>query len=268
MKEPATKKRPSSAIDPSDIILPGEEEGELEIDESCDQVRRKITAFINSGAMKVTEFQRTIGVSAGSYGNFMKQHGPNDGFGNGTYPAAWEFFKKRELAGVKMPAKKRKTSGSSKKDGGNDEYDVSTIHLDGEEDESVEIYDTCGEIRRKIAAHLRAAGVTQASFLRALSTSFPEDNPRKIGSKQLKDFTSKKGPMAGSSSGVFYASYVYFEKLRIKQGKKKGKKRVEMEEQWGGKGGFPRTGEVRWTCRVNERPVMDQYGVTSIQRVR
>lgn len=286
------KKRPSTALDhdhdlgPEDIHLPGEsptDDGDLEIDQTCDQVRHKITAFINNGGMKVTEFQRAIGVNAGSYGRFMKARGADAGFDNGTYAAAYVFFKERELAGVKMPTpakKKRKTTGATKAEGNGkgkgdgDEFEVSGIELDGEDEQAVEIYDTCDDIRRKIAAHLRLPGVTQASFLRALSTSFPADAPRKLSAKQLNDFTAKKGPMGGNSSGVFYAAYVYFEKLRIKQGKKKGKKRVEMEEKWGvadgyrGKAGFP-TKEARFLwCGGDERPVMDQYGVTSVQKRR
>jgi hypothetical protein len=34
----------------------------------------------------------------------------------------------------------------------------------------------------------------------------------------------------GNTSGMFYGAYVYFEKLRIKEGKPKSKKRREMEE--------------------------------------
>ncbi len=257
----SSKKRSSSAIDPSDIILPGEEDDDdLEIDQSCDQVRRKITAFVNSGVMKVTEFQKVIGVNSNSYGRFMKQRGPYAGCDNQTYEAAYRFFKKRELAGLKMPSKKRKTSAASDKEV--DEHDVSNIHLDGEEDEAVPIWDTCDDIRRKINAHLRLPNVTQASFLRALSTSWPSHDQRKLTGKQLNDFLAKTGPMSGNASGVFYAAYVYFEKLRIKQGKKKGKKRLEMEDQWALEGGVPRepVGNRSYIVGRGERPYMDQYG--------
>jgi hypothetical protein len=40
---------------------------------------------------------------------------------------------------------------------------------------------------------------------------------------------------------VFYAAYVFFEKVRLAEGKPKSKHRVEMEEIWGGKGGFNTT---------------------------
>ncbi len=264
--KPSSSKRPhpdSTRDDPSEITLPGEEDGTLEIDQSCAQIRRKITAFLNSGAMKVTEFQRAIGVNSGPYGRFMKQTGPMGGCGNSTYDAAWMFFKKREVAGVKMPAKKRKTAGP-KEAAADDALDVSGVGLDGEDDESVEIYDTCDEVRRKIAAHLRSPDVTQAAFLRALSTSFPGE--KKLTSKQLKDFQGKKGPSAGNSSGVFYAAYVYFEKLRVKEGKAKGAKRKAMETKWAAEGGFHRKALGGLWCGPNDRPFEDKYGVVSVQK--
>ncbi|KAF1938543.1 hypothetical protein EJ02DRAFT_473407 [Clathrospora elynae] len=45
------------------------------------------------------------------------------------------------------------------------------VVLDGKMDDGVQVYDTCDEIRRKINAHLKIPGVTQASFLRAISSS-------------------------------------------------------------------------------------------------
>ncbi len=77
---------------------------------TCNQVRSKIRAFINSGEMKVGEFQDKLGVSGNSYRNFLGQNGNTKGMESDTYYAASEFFKKRELAGVKMPRKKAKTA--------------------------------------------------------------------------------------------------------------------------------------------------------------
>lgn len=42
--------------------------------------------------------------------------------------------------------------------------------------------------------------------------------------------------MSGNISKAFYASYVYFEKLRINEGKKKSKKREGMEREYGAEG--------------------------------
>jgi hypothetical protein len=40
--------------------------------------------------------------------------------------------------------------------------DLAHIYIDGEEDEEVEIYDTCDDVRKKIRDHMKHPGVTQA----------------------------------------------------------------------------------------------------------
>jgi hypothetical protein len=97
--------------------------------------------------------------------------------------------------------------------------------------------DTCDDIRRKINAHLKKPGVTQASFLRSLSACY-RTVPKKFTSRQLSLFRSKKGAYEGNTSGIFYGAYVYFEKLRIKEGKPKGKKREDMESIHAVEGGM------------------------------
>lgn len=118
--------------------------------------------------------------------------------------------------------------------------------------------DTCDEIRRKINAHLKKPGITQADFLRCVAAQY-HTQPKKPQSSQLAAFRSKKGPYAGNQSAVFYGAYVYFEKMRIKEGKAKGKKRVEMEQV------HPMGLETgrrmdRFLCRPNERPAVDRMG--------
>lgn len=245
------------------------------MDMTCNQVRSKIRAYINSGEMKVGEFQDKLGVSSNSYLRFMGQNGVNKGAESATYVAGWLFFKKREMAGLKMPKKKKAKTADNDKGGkeANDkdnpadkgskkdaaeEYDVSSIHLDGEEEGKVPIFDTCDEIRRKINAHLRASDMSQAAFVREIAKTLPDNS--KVTSRQMTAFLGKKGPLKGSDSPACYAAYVWFEKLRIKNGKKKGKKREEMECEW------PETGMIRvptqlWLhCRSDERPTVDKYG--------
>lgn len=123
-------------VDPDSILLPGESSGYLRIDLNCDQVRRRIRAFLESGEMKVGEFCSKLGVSGNSYRRFMSVNGPDKGSGSDAYMEAWAFFEKREQAGLKMPRKKAKKEAGSK-------FDVNGITLGGEETESVEIYDTC-----------------------------------------------------------------------------------------------------------------------------
>ncbi|KAK1963971.1 hypothetical protein LY78DRAFT_659813 [Colletotrichum sublineola] len=148
--------------------------------------------------------------------------------------------------------------------------DLSGIHLDGDEDMTVPVYDTCDDVRTKISALLRRPGVTKAAFLRAIvKAAYPAGSDHKIAPNLLTNFLSKKGPSAGNTSSVFYAAYVFFEKLRVRDGKPKTKKREEMETQW--PNGFE-TKELLgggWvTAHVSERVGTDKFGKTVISGPR
>ena len=189
----------------------------------------------------------------------MKLKGPYAGDMNQTYKASFRFFERRKRAGIKEPAKKK-----VKKDEESRKLDVSGVELEGADDDSVPIYDTCDDIRRKIAAYLREPNVTQAGFLRELAKTF-SDPSVKLQSKQLKDFQTKKGPLEGQTSRVYYAAYVFFEKQRLQQGKPKSKKREENEKVWAREGGIDtkrRQGSLY--CFAGGQPYMDRYGKTHI----
>ena len=102
------------------------------------------------------------------------------------------------------PAKKAKTDTKEK-------YDVSDIDLEGEESGSVPVFDTCADIRRKISAHERKGVTTKKAMLEAFHAS----------AQQHKTFMKGSRSMQGAEKDIFYGAYVYFEKLRIKQGGKK-----------------------------------------------
>ncbi|KAJ7203757.1 hypothetical protein GGX14DRAFT_461094 [Mycena pura] len=163
--------------------------------------------------------------------------------------------------------KKRKSDASdsststkkSKKDATDDVKDLFSIALPGDDDGTVEIYDTCDELRRKINAALRTGTITKAALLRDMSRAAYTDAPN-IQSKQLSDFLTKKGATSGSTSRVCYASYVYFEKKRIAEGKAKSKHRRDMEATWDGKGGLPKRREEKYWCGPGDRVVQDALG--------
>lgn len=150
--------------------------------------------------------------------------------------------------------------------------DVSNIHLDGEENEDVPVYDTCDGVRKNIRAFLRQDGVTKAQFLREISKTFRSG--RKLQDNMLNLFLSRKGPSSGNSSSVFYASYVFFEKMRIRDGKPKTAFREEMEDIWDGasdwrhhKPGFDRKTRHGYLCGPDYVPVVNKYGRVTTQRV-
>ena len=113
------------------------------------------------------------------------------------------------------------------------DFDIEDVYLPGEESDSVPVFDTCDEIRRKINVHLRKHGVTQAKLCRDICSQYHSAHkPANIQAVQLTRFRSAKGPTAGTKSIIFYGAYVLFEKIRVKQGKHKSKHRMEMEALW------------------------------------
>ncbi|RYP46569.1 hypothetical protein DL768_007251 [Monosporascus sp. mg162] len=266
----SSRKRKSDAVvveQPENIPDISDDDPRLyHVDQSCQQIRRKIRDFIDGSNMKVKEFQEAIGVSARSYQNFMSMSGTDKGVNCDTYPAAFRFFKKRELQGLKAaPPKKTKTARSEEKKKPSS-LDTGDIRLEGEDQQVVPVYDTCDEVRKKIRAFLKKADVTQAAFCRAIGESFPEK--RSIQSRQLSTFLGRKGPTAGNTSSVFYGSYVFFEKLRIKEGKPKTQFRLEMEKIH--PNGMDVTNQIDggWvTMHKDERMVQDKYGRIDFVRV-
>jgi hypothetical protein len=231
---------------------------------SCDRVRTKIRNFINSGEMKVGEFQKAIGTNSKSYTAFMGQKGANKGVNSMVYQNAFAFFKHRELNGVKAPKKK------VKKDEEAVATDVSGIQLEGEEDNEVPVYDTCDETRKKIRAYLARPDITQAGFCREIAKTYGDG--RKVTG--LAAFLGKKGPTAGNTAAVFYASYVFFEKLRIREGKPKSKFRLEMEDIHDGCTPYGKStpgmelktvmSNQRYLVSANSRVYEDKYGRVTI----
>lgn len=179
----------------------------------------------------------------------MKLNGPWNGIDNQTYHAAYRFFKDREAKGNTTATKKRKSNDGAAVDTGNSKSsagskkdaiaNVSDTHLDGEEDDKVEVYDTPAESRKKISAHLRKDGVTQAAFCREIGAQYHP--ARSVTSTQLGTFRKHSGSDKGNTNVVYYGAYVYLEKLRVKEGKAKSKHRQDMEKIWASEGGFNTT---------------------------
>lgn len=181
--------------------------------------------------MKVTEFVREINCNQNAYSRFMGQNGPDKGYRSEVYAKAWSFFKEKEVHGIKPSVKKSRKEGEKNSD-------VSSIKLDGEDTTSVQVYDSCDEVRRKIREYLALPSVTQAGFLREIGRSYPIEGGKKIQSKVLNDFLGKRGKYIGNTTAVYYGSYVFFEKLRIRDGQEKSKHRTEMEREWTDEGGI------------------------------
>jgi hypothetical protein len=128
-----SKRKSTDTSDLPTINLDSYEISDGEPMDSCTIVRGKINRFLEAGEMKVGQFCDAIGVSGNAYRRFMAQDGKFAGEHSDTYRGAWEFFKKREMAGLKTPNKKQKTAASGASTAGKKDTvtDISSIHLDG-----------------------------------------------------------------------------------------------------------------------------------------
>lgn len=78
-------------------------------------------------------------------------------------------------------------------------------------------------------------------------------------------FMEASGPQAAGHNITFYAAWVYFEKLRIKEGKEKTEKRQKMEKIWGKKGFRRMNGNnMALTLQQGKNWTMNDYGQVEI----
>ncbi|KAI0013544.1 hypothetical protein F4779DRAFT_562154 [Xylariaceae sp. FL0662B] len=288
-KAAASKKRKSESLLEDEIAAYKQDLDYIDtdgwpIDMTCGQVRGKINKLLDSGIMKKGEFCKATNSTSKSLNTFLSRRGTMDGANTAAYGNAWSFFKQREIAGLKMPdvKKRQKTeaaaaaSASSNAEAGPSSAgkaaarkapgpDINSVELRGEETDSVSVYDTCDEVRKKINAHLRTPGLTASQFCRDLYAQLRHPTSKCFQTKQLSDFRGKKGPRAGCTSRLFYAAYVFFEKKRIAEGKPKSQHRLNMEDLWAWHGGFDLEHDGRHGVIVsaNRTPYMDQYGTIS-----
>ncbi|KAK7943257.1 uncharacterized protein PG986_012370 [Apiospora aurea] len=174
-------------------------------------------------------------------------------------------------AGISPPGRSTPPGGSSGGTGGPplaDGPDLSRIHLEVGDDGLVPVFDTCDEVRLKINEHMKnTPGLTAAQFCRDLYVHLRGTKFTGLQSKQLNDFKAKEGPRAGCSSSLFYAAYVFFEKLRIAQGQPKSRHRINMETIWASQGGFDLKNDGRHGLNIpaGKTPVMDEFGRIYLQ---
>ncbi|KAI0757121.1 hypothetical protein C8Q80DRAFT_78011 [Daedaleopsis nitida] len=103
------------------------------------------------------------------------------------------------------------------------------VVLEGEDEGDLPIFDDCNEIRRKIRLLQKEPNFKVTPWLKEIGN---------INSNSFQRFMKASGPTGGATNGTYYAAYVYFEKVRIAEGKKKTPKRLRNEAEHGG--GMPR----------------------------
>ncbi|KAI0814735.1 hypothetical protein BC629DRAFT_809819 [Irpex lacteus] len=83
--------------------------------------------------------------------------------------------------------------------------------------------DDCNDIRRKIRTLMQEPGFKITAWLREIGN---------INNNSYQRFMKASGPTGGAENGTYYAAYVYFEKRRILEGKKKSAKRIRSEDEF------------------------------------
>lgn len=150
-------------------------------------------------------------------------------------PTAASKKAKTNSAAATSPKGTKNSGGSNGGKGGSQSAaeKLNQVELPGEAIDSVPVYDTCADVRRKISAYLREPGHTQAQLCRDLHAMLHgPDKGNALQTSSMQRFRSKFGANEGGDSKVFYAGYVFFEKKRIAEKKEKSKKRLEMEKFW------------------------------------
>ncbi|KZV71417.1 hypothetical protein PENSPDRAFT_664435 [Peniophora sp. CONT] len=99
------------------------------------------------------------------------------------------------------------------------------IKLEGEGEGGPPIYDDCNDIRRKIRALLQEPGFKVTHWLKEIGN---------VNSNSYGRFMKQSGPYGGADNSTYYSAYLYFEKRRIVEGKKKTPKRLRMEKEQAG----------------------------------
>ncbi|KZP13478.1 hypothetical protein FIBSPDRAFT_869304 [Athelia psychrophila] len=120
--KPAKKTKASGTAAPSggdisSVSLPGEEEGKVEIYDSCDELRRKIHAHIGGGTSKaafIREIVRAaeaadypVRIQSKQLGDFLALRGATAGNSSKVCYAAYVYFEKKRVAEGKPKSKHR-----------------------------------------------------------------------------------------------------------------------------------------------------------------
>ncbi|XXG96857.1 hypothetical protein Hte_003148 [Hypoxylon texense] len=108
----------ASTADLSSIHLPGEETDEVPVQDTCDEIRKKITAHLNkTPGLTAAQFCRDIyamlkvptvkSFQSKSLNDFRNKRGPNAGCSSKVFYAAYVYFEKKRIAEGKPKSQHR-----------------------------------------------------------------------------------------------------------------------------------------------------------------
>ena len=139
---------------------------------TCGQVRHKINKLTRSRSIKVKDFINALNISRASYYHFIRQYRNNKGIRSDTFQNALLFFREGEKLGILMPKRVDLRGKTPIRSAIKSTSRIVVLQLRGELDNTVKVYDSYDEIRRKIKNHLRRRGGNEARLLRDLYAQF------------------------------------------------------------------------------------------------
>lgn len=192
------------------------------------RLRSQINKLLQDTNIKITEFQKIIGVNANSYGKFM--HGKyKDAWSatqNGTYWSAAYFFYREKRLGGRAMGKERAynavvatpagpSAGAAKPSAKTPLPDVSSFSTDGT------TYHTPAEVRKELRTALTKYDASVAALARAASVPYQSFN----------NFMKATGEFGGRDNQSYHPAAELVERLRLATGKEKSKKRKALEAE-------------------------------------
>ncbi|CAJ2509648.1 Uu.00g146740.m01.CDS01 [Anthostomella pinea] len=223
---PRGKKRKAEEDPLSFLDISDEDPRLARVTDDCNALRRKVWDFLEAESKPVSYMSILLRVRYSALQRFLSQWGSNEGLFNRVREKAFRFFKKRELAGSPMPI------NSVDKDKEAALLDVSGVEIAKGFRRKIEVYDTCDDVRSKLISYLTKPHVSREGLIQSLNEHGCLPGKERVTLETFIRFLCKHGPTEGNRSAVFYAGYVFFEKMRIRDGKEKSRFRLKMEEAW------------------------------------
>lgn len=194
---------------------------------SPNMIRNELQKFIDQSDMTQTAILKKMRVNNNSFRRFMDPSTYKDQWSatqNSTYWAA-----ARLLEAERNKPKKRKAKDSagkpgetvSKKSKGLAADELIMAILATEVPTGLPVYDSCPQLVKKIKDFLARDGMTKSKFCQALGG---------LNSNSLNSFLSAK-KQDGAGNRTYPAAFIFFEKLRIYEGKAKSKQRLQNETE-------------------------------------
>ena len=192
------------------------------------RLRGQIRKLLETTDIKITEFQRMIGVNANSYGKFMngKYKDPWAATQNGTYASAAYFFFREKKLGARALGKLRAhgaaAAAASGGDGGGAPAKKPALPSVDYVEIDVTTWLTPGETRKEIRALLQAYNTSLAALARLADVPYQSF---------MKFCNIDTGEFGGDGNQAYRPAAALVEKFRVARGKGKGKKRTALEAE-------------------------------------